>query len=251
MLDGLAVLVTGASQGVGRGLAMAAANAGASVVVTARNLEAAQSVVAEIHARGQIAMAVACDVTRRADVEGAVAAALARFGRLDAMIHNACSRCSSHPAKLQDVTDADWDDQMAVGLRGSFHCAQAALPALRGSRGSLVILTSNAGIEGSAVLPVYSTVKGAQRSLVKSLAREWGPLGVRVNSLAPVAMTPGMERFFAGSPQLRAHIEGRAPLGRIGDSEVDIGRAMNFLIGPDSAFITGQTLVVNGGAFLL
>jgi len=251
MLDGRTVLITGASQGVGRGLALAAAAAGASVMVTARNLEAANAVVAEIRARGGKAAAVRCDVTDFGEVEKAVAAAVAEFGRLDAVVHNATSRFSGRPAPLEDVTDEDWDDQVAVGLRGAFLCAKAALPHLIASQGSFTIFVSNAGIEGSLPLPVYSAVKGAQRSLVKALAREWGPSGVRVNALAPVAMTPAMADFFEAQPKMRQHIEFGAALRRVGDPEPDIGHALNFLIGPDSAFITGQTLVVNGGALML
>jgi 3-oxoacyl-[acyl-carrier protein] reductase len=251
MLSGRTVLVTGASQGVGRGIALAAGAAGAAIVVTARNLEAAKGVAAEIEGRGGQAIAVRLDVNARAEVDAAVEAALGRFGRLDALVHNATSRFSGRPCYLEDVTDEDWDDQVAVGLRGALFCGQAALPALKRTAGTLIVLVSNAGIEGSLPLPVYSAVKGAQRSLVKSLAREWGPDGVRVNALAPVAMTPAMGEFFEAQPQMREYIEVRSALRRIGDSEADIGRALNFLIGDDSAFITGQTLVVNGGALML
>ena len=252
MLSGRTVLVTGASQGVGRGLALAAGSAGAAVLVTARNLAAAESVAAEIRDRGHHdAAAFRCDVTARAEVEAAIAEASTRFGRLDAVVHNATSRFSGRPTLPEDITDEDWNDQVAVGLRGAYYCAQAAFPALKASGGAFIVLVSNAGIEGSLPLPVYSAIKGAQRGMVKSLAREWGPDGVRVNALAPVAMTPAMADFFAAQPQAREHIEFGSALRRVGDSETDIGHALNFLIGTDSAFITGQTLVVNGGAFLL
>ena len=85
---------------------------------------------------------------------------------------------------------------MAVALRGTFYCAQAAFAPLQKARGSLIVMVSNAGIEGSIGLPIYSTVKGAQRALVKGLAREWGPLGIRVNAVAPVALTEAMEEYF-------------------------------------------------------
>jgi NAD(P)-dependent dehydrogenase (short-subunit alcohol dehydrogenase family) len=110
---------------------------------------------------------------------------------------------------------------------------------------------SNAGIEGSLPLPVYSAIKGAQRGLVKSLAREWGPAGVRVNAIAPVAMTPAMDKFFDAQPAMEDYIKSAAALRRIGDPQADIGPVLNFLIGPDSAFITGQTLLVNGGATMV
>jgi len=251
MLSGKTVMVTGASQGVGRGLALAAASAGASVVITARNLEAAEGVEAEIRAAGGQGMAYRCDVTDRGEVEAAVAATLRRFGRLDALVHNATSRFSGRPARLEAVTDEDWNDQVAVGLRAAFFCAQAALPALREAGGSFIVLVSNAGIEGSLPLPVYSAIKGAQRGLVKSLAREWGPDGVRVNAIAPVAMTPAMDKFFDAQPAMRGYIESGAALRRVGDPQVDVGPVLNFLIGPDSAFITGQTVLVNGGATMV
>jgi 3-oxoacyl-[acyl-carrier protein] reductase len=170
---------------------------------------------------------------------------------LDAVVHNATSRFSGRPTKLQNVKDEDWDDQVAVALRAAFFLARASFAALRETKGTLIVLTSNAGIEGSLPLPVYSAVKGAERAFVKSLAREWGPEGIRVNALAPVAMTPAMEAFFAAEPKMRPFIESGAALRRIGDPAQDIGRVLNFLIGDDSAFITGQTLLVNGGATMV
>jgi len=136
-------------------------------------------------------------------------------------------------------------------LRATFHCAQATFAALRDAGGSFIVLVSNAGIEGSLPLPVYSAIKGAQRGLVKSLAREWGPDGIRVNAIAPVAMTPAMGHFFEAQPAMKDYIKSGAALRRIGDPEADVGPVLNFLIGPNSAFITGQTLLVNGGATMV
>src|SRR5262249_55097921 len=159
------VLLTGASQGVGKGMALAAAGAGAAVVITARNLEAAEGAAREVRAAGGRALALRCDVTDRGEVEAAVAATIQEFGQLDAVVDTATSRFSGRGARLDKVTDEDWNDQVAVGLRATFHCAQAALPALKATQGSFIILTSNAGIEGSLPLPVYSAIKGAQRAL--------------------------------------------------------------------------------------
>jgi NAD(P)-dependent dehydrogenase (short-subunit alcohol dehydrogenase family) len=252
-LAGRTVLVTGAGQGVGRGLALAAAAAGGSVVVTARRQAAVDEVVAEISDRGgadRVAGAV-CDVTDLAQVSAAVGVAVDRFGGLDAAVHNATSPSSSRSAVLEDVTDEQWDDLVAVALRGAFHLATASALALRERRGSLVILTSTAAIEGSGPLPAYAAVKAAQRAMVKSLAREWGPSGVRVNALAPVAVTRAMADFFEREPEAAERLAERAALRRLGEPEADIGRALTFLVGPDSSFVTGQTLVVNGGAMLL
>jgi NAD(P)-dependent dehydrogenase (short-subunit alcohol dehydrogenase family) len=250
-LAGRIVLVTGAGQGIGRGMALAAGAAGASVVVTARRLEVAAEVVAEIEGRGGRAAPAVCDVTDPGQVEAAVALAVDRFGGLDAAVHNATSPRSSWSAPLEDVTDEVWDELVAVALRGAFHLATASAAALQARRGTLVLLVSTAAIEGSGPLPAYSAVKAAQRSMVKSLAREWGPQGVRVNALAPVAVTRAMADFFEREPEAAERLAERAALRRLGEPEADIGRALTFLVGPDSAFVTGQTLVVNGGAMLL
>lgn len=251
MLQGCSVLVTGASQGIGRGIALAAAAAGANVMVTAIDRVGALTVADEIRARGHAALPAICNVAERDHIERAVAETLAAFGRLDAFVHNATSAHSSRPTSLEELSEESWEDQVAVGLRAVLFAAKAALPPLKESRGSFLILTSNAGIEGSDFLPAYSAVKGAQRALTKSLAREWGPLGIRVNAMAPSAVTPALEAFLEREPHMRAHLVRRAALRRFGDAEADIGRAMNFLIGTDSAFVSGQTLLVNGGALMI
>ena len=249
-LAGYSVLVTGASEGIGRGIAIAAGKAGAGVVVSALDPAAAQAVADDIRGYGGRAVSVRCDVTSRADIEAAVSSALAAFGHLDAVIHNA-NNTGAGARSVQEITDGHWQPSLTVGLRPIFHTARAALPALTRSAGSMIVLTSQSGIDGTVTLPVYSAVKGAQRALVKSLAREWGPLGVRVNAVAPSAMTPAQEDYLRREPHMRAHLIARSPLHRMGDAERDIGQAVGFLISRESAFITGQTVVVNGGALML
>ncbi len=249
-LAGYSVVVTGASEGLGRGIALAAGAAGAGVVVTALDLAGAETVAEEIRGRAGLAVAMRCDVRRREDIRHAVAAAQGAYGKLDGFVHNANST-GAGARSIQDITDADWDDPVMVGLRAIFHSAHAALPALVRSRGAMVIMTSQSGVDGTAHLPVYACMKGAQRALTKSLAREWGPLGVRVNAMAPSAVTPALQAYLEREPWMRAHMIERSPLRRFGDAEADIGRAINFLIGPDSGFVTGQMLTVNGGAMML
>jgi 3-oxoacyl-[acyl-carrier protein] reductase len=250
MLAGYSVLVTGASEGIGRGIAMAAGMAGAGVVVSALGSQSPDRVAEEICACGGRAASVVCDVTQKADIEAAVAVALAAFGRLDAVIHNA-NDTGAGARTVQDIAENHWQPSLAVGLRPIFYTARAALPALIENAGSMIVMTSQSGIDGTLTLPVYSAIKGAQRALVKSLAREWGPLGVRVNAVAPSAMTPAQEAYLEREPHMRAHLIARSPLRRMGDAERDIGQAVNFLIARESAFITGQTMVVNGGALML
>ena len=248
-LAGCSVVVTGAGDGVGRGLALACAAAGAHVVVAARR-ENGDKTAAEIMARGGAATWVRCDVTDRGNVEAAVATAIAQGGGLDVMIHNATSRRSSEPARIEEV-DADlWEEHASVSLRGAYHCAHAALPALREHGGRFIVMTSPAGMEGSAMLPIYGVVKGALRGLAKSLAREWAPLGVTVNVVSPLAETPAMVSAYEQDPELEERIIRRVPMGRLGDPETDIGPAVVFLASEGARYITGQTLAVDGGRFM-
>jgi 3-oxoacyl-[acyl-carrier protein] reductase len=249
-LGGRVALVTGAGQGVGRGIALALAAAGAGVVVAARRAETGEPVAAEVRARGVPGRCVECDVTVRTDVERAVATAVAEVGGLDIAVHNAFSGRATTPHRLADVPADLWEDFSRTAVWGSFHCAQAALPHLAGTgRGRLLLLTSTAGIEGSAAIPLYAAVKGAQRALAKSLAREWGPSGITVNCIAPVAVTPALERALVENPELRPRLEARTALRRLGDAERDVGAVAAFLAGDGAAYITGQTIVCDGGSY--
>jgi NAD(P)-dependent dehydrogenase (short-subunit alcohol dehydrogenase family) len=249
LLAGRTVVVTGAGDGVGRGIALACGSAGAHVVVAARRENGAKTVDA-IEDGGGAATWVRCDVTDRANVEAAVAAAIVRTGGLDVMIHNATSRRSSEPVRVEEVDDALWEEHASVSLRGAYYCAQVALPALRDRGGRFILMTSPAGMEGSATLPVYGVVKGALRGLAKSLAREWAPLGVTVNVVSPLAQTPAMVDAYEKDPELEARLARRIPMGQIGDPEADIGPAVVFLASDGAGYITGQTLVVDGGRFM-
>jgi 3-oxoacyl-[acyl-carrier protein] reductase len=249
ILGGRGVLVTGGAAGVGRGIALACGAAGAHVVVASRG-ENGRAVVDDITGRGGDATWVRCDVTARDDVAHAVARAVERAGALHAVVHNATSNRSSVPHRLEDVTRDLWDDHASVSLRGAYHCAHAALPALRATKGTMIVMTSPAGVEGSATLPLYATVKGALRGFAKSLAREWAPAGVTVNVVSPLAFSPAMVNAIAEDPAMEERLNRRVPLGRVGDPETDVGAAVAFLLGPGAAYVTGQTIGIDGGHFM-
>ncbi|MDX1873862.1 SDR family NAD(P)-dependent oxidoreductase [Mycolicibacterium sp. 120266] len=243
----MTVLVSGAGAGVGRGIAATLASDGAHVVVATRSSNG-QDAVRDLRAEGGSATWVQCDVTDSESVCAAVGLALATTGRLDGVVHNATSNTSSRPARLEDARD-DWPEHCAVSLTGAFHFATHAFSALQARGGALVVMTSPAGIEGSATLPLYATVKGALRGFTKSLAREWAPHGITVNAVSPLAYSPAMAAAIEAEPAMESRMARRIPMGRIGDPASDVGTAVAFLMSPGARYITGQTIGVDGGHF--
>jgi 3-oxoacyl-[acyl-carrier protein] reductase len=249
-LAGRTALVTGSGGGIGRGIALAFAEAGANVILAARRAVTGDEVAREILAMGGKALSVQTDVARRSEVDAAVARGVEMFGGLHIMVHNASSGRSPEPARLEEVTDELWDAHASVAIRAAFHCAQAAFPHFRSQGGGrFILLTSTVAMQGSAYLPVYAAVKNAQRGFVKALAREWGPLGIVANAIAPAAESPAVTKYFEQNPHLREGAMARLPLRRLGDPRADIGAAAVFLAGDGSRYITGQTLVVDGGNY--
>lgn len=250
-LTGRTAIVTGAGQGVGEGIARRLAADGANVVVAARRAETGEPVAASIRAAGGIAHCIETDVTERAAIERCVALTVERFGSLEIFVHNALA--GAIPSRLETLDlEVHWMPMSLTTVWASFRGAQAAEAHLRaaGNRGRLILVTSPSGIEGSSNIPLYSPAKAAQRAIAKSLAREWGPSGITVNCIAPVAETPALAGAFSRNPALKTAIEARTPLGRVGDPERDIGAVAAFLASDDAAYVTGQTIVCDGGSFL-
>jgi 3-oxoacyl-[acyl-carrier protein] reductase len=208
--------------------------------------------VSQIDGRGGAAVWVRCDVTRQDEVEAAVAAAVDRFGQLDVFVHNATSRRSSGVVAIEDVDRDLWEEHASVSLRGAYYCARAAVEQLsgRGGHGRYILMTSPAGMEGTSNNPPYGMVKAGIRGFVKSLAKEWAPLGINVTCISPLARTPALEIAYRENPVLHDRLAALVPLGRVGDPETDIGPAVVFLAGDGSRYITGQTIVVDGGRFI-
>ncbi|HEY8123578.1 MAG TPA: SDR family oxidoreductase, partial [Myxococcota bacterium] len=202
----------------------------------------------EVSEAGGSGRFVACDVAAGDSVARAIAQVIASDGRLDAVAHNATSGLSPKPTSLRDVPLADVRDHVAVSLRGAYWLARAAHAPLCAARGAYLLLTSEAGFEGKARLPVYAAVKAAQRGFARALAREWGADGIRVNCLAPLAASPAMERAFALDPSMAARVLGRMPLAALGDPVADVGAAARFLLSDDARFVTGHTLMADGGS---
>ena len=248
MSEDLVVIVTGGSGGVGRGIALACGSLGYTVWIAARREPEGNAVAAEVDAAGGHGRFVACDTSDEKSVRATVAAVLARDGRLDAVVHNATSGESPKPVPLATLPLADFRSHVGVSLGGSWLLAVAAHDALKASRGRYVLLTSEAGFEGKRLLPAYAAVKAAQRGFARALAREWGPDGITVNSVAPLAMTPSMDRAFVLDPAMEQRVKARIPVGRVGASDTDIGPVVAALLAPGMSYLTGNTLMVDGGS---
>ncbi len=242
------ILITGATGGVGRGIALACGEAGWEVWIAARRALEGEQVAKEVSAAGGRGAFVHCDVGALESVDTAIETALASSSKLDGIVHNATSGLSPVPAHLGDVSADDLRSHIDVGLRAAYLLARKGYASLRSSRGSYLLLTSEAGFEGKLKLQPYAGVKGALRGFARALAREWGREGIRVNALAPLASSPAMVSAFEHDPAMEDRVMKRNPLGRLGDATRDIGGAARFLLSDDARYITGHTLMVDGGS---
>jgi NAD(P)-dependent dehydrogenase (short-subunit alcohol dehydrogenase family) len=247
LLEGRTVLVTGGGAGIGRGVAIGAAREGAHVVVTSLSANGGE-VSASILEEGHRSSWVPCDVTDRRAVQRAISHAVNTTGRLDAVVHSALSRPlpSGTRSALEELEPATWEHHVSVALRGAYFCAAEAHASLRAAQGSLILMSSGAGIEGSPAMAAYATCKAAIRGLTKSLAREWGRSGVTVNAVSPLVRTPAFDRSVQ-DPAQATFILGLSALGYVGETLTDVVPAILFLMSDGGRYITGQTLVVDGG----
>lgn len=237
-------IVTGASKGIGYGLAKALAHAGAKVAVAARDLPTLEKLAREITDEGGVAYPVELDVRDVGQIHRAFGQVHSHFGRLDIAVNNA-GLGANHAAV--DVTEADWDDMMAVNLKGLFFCCQAAgrlmLPQ---GYGRIVNMSSQASVVGIRDHAVYCASKGGVNQLTRVLALEWSSSGVTVNAVGPTFIyTPGTaERL--DNPEYRAGVVSRIPSGEVG-TITDVAGAVIYLASPSAGLVTGTVLLVDGG----
>ena len=242
-LDRQVALVTGASKGIGWDVAKALANAGASVAVAARDVDALQQLAAEIRTDGGTALVVELDVCDVGQIGEAFGRVRMHFGSLDVLVNNA-GLGANHPA--EDVTESDWDDMMDVNLRGLFFACQAAgRIMLEQGSGRIINMSSQAGVVGIREHAVYSASKGGVNLLTKVLALEWSSRGVTVNAVAPTFIyTPGTaERL--DQPDFLKDVLSRLPIGRVGTT-TDVAAAVIYLASPAGGMVSGHVLVVDG-----
>jgi 3-oxoacyl-[acyl-carrier protein] reductase len=246
-LNGKVALVTGAGRNIGRAIALALADVGAQVAVNVRaSRDEGQAVVDEVTARGGGAMLAVADVTQRAEVDAMIAAISQRFGRLDIVVNNAAIR---REAAFADLSYADWRAAQAVCVDGAFHCTQAALPLLRESgAGAVINIGGMTAHTGAAKRAHVVTAKAALGGLTRALAHELAEFGITVNCVAP-GLVDTVRNAASASARPAHHADHKPLLGRRGRPD-EIAGAVVWLAGPGGRFTTGQTLHINGGAYL-
>jgi len=245
-LEGRSVIVTGASKGIGRGIALRFGLAGCRVLVVSRQLREAEAVAAEIAAAGGSALAWAADVSRRADMQDMAGAAIEAFGGIDVL----CANAGIFPAaKLGVMTEADFDAVMDTNLKGMFLSVSACLPAMKAKKFGRIILTSSitGPVTGYPGWSHYGASKAGQLGFMRTAAIELARDGITVNAVLPGNIaTEGLAGL--GEDYIRT-MEASVPMRRLG-SITDIANAALFFASEEAAYITGQSLVVDGGQIL-
>ncbi len=244
-LTGKRALVTGASRGIGRAVAVAYARAGADVAVLARNADLLEDVAGEIRALGRRAVVAQADVLEAETTRAAVTSAIAELGGLDVLVNNAGGNSFSIPVAQMRVSG--WEKTMRLNLDSILHITQEALPALAEDKdGAIINVSSVAGLRGAPTMAHYGAAKAALLSLTQSLAIETAWMGIRVNALVPGWIDTDLTDFLRASEEAEKGTLSRVPMQRWGTAE-EIAEPAVFLASSAAAFMTGQVLVVDGG----
>lgn len=246
-LDGKVALITGAGGGLGRESAMLFAREGAAIAVVDTIKSAAEATAASIIAQGGRAIAIAADVTDEADCARMVAETEAAFGRLQVMFNNA-GICLAEDEGPVETPLAVWNKTLAVNLTGVFLCCKHGIPALlRAGGGVIVNMASMVAYIGSATPQIaYAASKGGVVALTQELAMVYARSGIRANALCPGPVRTPLTDSFLGTPEQRERRRVHQPMGRLGQAE-EVARAALFLASDDSSYMTGQSLLVDGG----
>jgi NAD(P)-dependent dehydrogenase (short-subunit alcohol dehydrogenase family) len=242
-IAGSSVVITGAASGIGRSTALHLGTLGARVVVADIEEGPAQEVADLIAQGGSEAVAVVCDVTSEESVEALIAAAVERFGGLDRAVNNA--GVAHHPVDLHELAVSEWDRVINTDLRGTFLCMRAELRVMvEAGHGTIVNMASNAGLKNAASMAGYTAAKHGVIGLTKNAALQYARRNIRVNAICPGTIaTPGITSY---PPEIQKEWGDLIPMGRLGTPE-EVAAAITFLLSDETAFITGASLLIDGG----
>jgi NAD(P)-dependent dehydrogenase (short-subunit alcohol dehydrogenase family) len=248
-LKGKVALVTGATRGIGKSIAEELARSGASVALCSRKPEACDAARAEFEGRGFDCLAQACNVSRKADLQALVDAALKRWGRIDIVVANAAANPYFGP--LAEIPDEAFDKIFSNNVKSTLWLAAMTLPGMaqRGG-GSFIVVGSIGGLLANTVIGAYGMSKAAAHHMARNLAAEWGPKNVRVNAIAPGLIKTEFARALWEDESRRRERVAATPLRRLGEPR-DIGGVAAFLASDAAAFVTGQCIVADGGVTIL
>lgn len=247
-LDNKVVLITGGAGGIGFGIATAFVKEGAIVTIVDLNKEAGEAAIEKLREISPKSMFIQADLSERAKLSGLVEEVVTEYGKLDVLVNNAhASRMSS----IEEMTQADLDFSFDTGFYPTFYLMQAALPHLKETKGTVINFASGAGLNGDVNQGSYAAAKEAIRAITRVAANEWGQYGITCNLISPIAKTPGIVQWGEQYPEAYEAMLAKNPLGRLGDPEKDIGRMAVFLASEDASYITGQTMMVDGGSIKL
>ena len=247
-MTGKVALVTGSSRGIGKAIALRMAEHGAKVTVSSRKADACEEVAKEITGNGGEAIVKACNINRKEDIQGAVDATLAKWGRIDVLVCNAAVNVHFGPAA--SATDDMYDKIMNANVRSNFWITNMVAPTMAKQKdGAIIIISSVAGLQGNDVLGIYGISKAADMQLARNLALEWGPSNVRANCIAPGLIRTDMAKALWENPEIYARTVKAYPLRRIGVTDEIAGAAV-MLGSKAGGFITGQTIVIDGGGMI-
>jgi len=244
-LQGRTVVVTGGGRGIGRGISLAMAQAGANVVLTGRGEEPLRATAAEIEASGGVAVAIPSDITRMDDIARIVRTTIDRFGYIDGWVNNAGSANAGDVGPLLTLDEGKWDRVVDLNLKWTFFAMQAAARAMtRG--GSIVNISSRSGSQPCPRTGSYGAAKAGVESLTATAAVEWGHLGIRVNAIAPGVIPVETSQSMTDEGRRRRQVE-TVPLRRLGRVE-DVGPLAVYFVADESSWVSGTVVQVTGGS---
>ena len=251
-LTGRVAIVTGAGQGLGQSIAQVLADNGAAVALLGRRVETLRETLRAIEANGGRGLVARCDVSVRAEVDAAVAVVLQEFGRIDVLINNAQGGNTNTYQATATAPEEMVLETFRTGPLGTLHMMQACFESLRDSgHGSVVNFGSGVGVRGGPGMASYAMAKEAIGGLTKVTAIEWGKHQIRVNLICPAALSPGAAVYRDENPKRWEQLLKNTPMRRMGDPYDDIGRAVLSLVSDDMKYLTGATLMLDGGQVLL